>query len=168
MKIENIKIKDLTPYEKNSRKHVDYDVDIIAKSIDKYGFNDPIGVWGEKNIIVEGHGRYLACKKLGIKEVPCIRLDNLTEDQRREYTIMHNKSAELSSWDFDLLNTELADLDMNEFEIDWGIIKEEDINIDTELKINPNKEIDLNDYTDNNFELECPKCHFRFNPKGNK
>lgn len=103
LKIEYIKIDELTAYDKNARKHENYDVEQIAKSIEKYGFNDPIGIWSNKNIIVEGHGRVLASKKLGLKEVPCIRLDHLTNEERREYAIMHNKTAELSSWDFDIL-----------------------------------------------------------------
>lgn len=63
----------------------------------------------------------LAAKKLGMTEVPCIRLDDLTDEQRREYAIMHNKTAELSAWDFDLLSTEIADLDFSGFDIDWGL-----------------------------------------------
>lgn len=103
LKIEYVDVAKLKPYDKNTRKHEDYDVSQIAKSIEQYGFNDPIGIWGKDNIIVEGHGRLLAAKKLGMTEVPCIRLDNLTDEQRREYAIMHNKTAELSTWDFDLL-----------------------------------------------------------------
>lgn len=119
--IEYIDVTKLKPYEKNARKHEEYDVSQIAKSIEAYGFNDPIGIWGKDNQIVEGHGRLLAAKKLGMKEVPCIRLDDLTDEQRREYTIMHNKTAELSTWDFDMLEKELSELDFGEFDVDWGI-----------------------------------------------
>ena len=126
LKIEYKKIKDLIPYEKNARKHQKYDVEQIAKSIEKYGFNDPVGIWSDKNIIVEGHGRVQACKLLGIKEVPCIRLDHLTEKERREYALLHNKTAELSEWDLDLLGEDLDGLDFGGFEIDWGIISPED------------------------------------------
>lgn len=121
LKIEYIDVTKLKPYEKNARKHEEYDISQIAKSIEAYGFNDPIGIWGKDNQIVEGHGRLLAAKKLGMKEVPCIRLDDLTDEQRREYTIMHNKTAELSTWDFDLLEKELSELDFGEFDVDWGI-----------------------------------------------
>lgn len=96
LKIEYVNVAKLKPYDKNTRKHEDYDVSQIAKSIEQYGFNDPIGIWGKDNIIVEGHGRLLAAKKLGMDKVPCIRLDDLTDEQRREYAIMHNKTAELS------------------------------------------------------------------------
>lgn len=126
LKIEYIKIDKLTAYDKNARKHENYDVEQIAKSIEKYGFNDPIGIWSDKNIIVEGHGRVLASKKLGLKEVPCIRLDHLTNEERREYAIMHNKTAELSAWDDDLLRLELEDLDFGDFDVDFGLDFEEE------------------------------------------
>ena len=121
LKIEYVDVTKLKPYDKNTRKHEDYDVSQIAKSIEQYGFNDPIGIWGKDNIIVEGHGRLLAAKKLGMDKVPCIRLDDLTDEQRREYAIMHNKTAELSTWDFDLLAAEIPELDFSGFDIDWGL-----------------------------------------------
>lgn len=126
MNVEYIPVGQLKPYEKNARKHEDYDVSQIAHSIEQYGFNDPIGIWGKDNIIVEGHGRLLAAKKLGLKEVPCIRLDDLTDEQRREYAIMHNKTAELSAWDFDLLAAEIPELDFSGFDIDWGLPEDEE------------------------------------------
>lgn len=126
LKIEYIDVDKLTPYDKNTRKHEKFDVDVIAKSIEKYGFDDPIGIWGDKNIIVEGHGRLLAAKQLGMDKVPCIRLDHLTDEQRREYAIMHNKSAEQSAWDFDTLAEELEDLNLGEFGLDWGLDDEKD------------------------------------------
>lgn len=121
MNVEYIPVGQLKPYAKNARKHEEYDVGQIAESIERYGFNDPVGIWGKDNIIVEGHGRLLAAKKLGLKEVPCIRLDDLTDKQRREYAILHNKTAELSAWDFDLLAAEIDGLDFSGFDIDWGI-----------------------------------------------
>ena len=126
LKIEYLPVGSLKPYEKNTRKHQKKDVDNIAKSIEKYGMNDAIGIWGEQNIVVEGHGRLLACKKLGIKEVPCVRLDHLTDEQRREYAIAHNATAELSEWDFDLLSEELDDLDLSDFDFDFGIEDDEE------------------------------------------
>ena len=120
MNVEYIPVGQLKPYAKNARKHEEYDVGQIAESIERYGFNDPIGIWSKDNIIVEGHGRLLAAKKLGMKEVPCIRLDDLTDKQRREYAILHNKTAELSAWDIDLLAEDIGDLDFSGFDIDWG------------------------------------------------
>lgn len=120
LKIEYLPIKALKPYEKNTRKHQKKDVDNIARSIEKFGMNDPIGIWKD-NIIVEGHGRLLACKQLGMTEVPCVRLDHLTDEQRREYAIAHNATAELSEWDLDILPDELAELNLSDFDFDFGI-----------------------------------------------
>jgi len=132
IKIEYLPIKELKPYERNQRKHADYDVSQIMVSIQKYGFNDPIGIWSDKNIIVEGHGRLAAAKKLRMKEVPVIRLDHLTDEQRKEYAIIHNKTAELSEWDFDLLLEDIPTLDFSDFDIDWGL--PEDIEENTEIE----------------------------------
>lgn len=127
LKIEYLPIKALKPYEKNTRKHQKKDIDNIARSIEKFGMNDPIGIWKD-NIIVEGHGRMLACKQLGMTEVPCVRLDHLTDEQRREYAIAHNATAELSIWDKDFLAEELASLDLSNFDFSF---------LDDEKKENP-------------------------------
>lgn len=116
LQIEYVGIDSIQPYENNARSHGKEDVKAIVKSIEEFGFNDPIGVWN--NQIVEGHGRLLAAKELGMKEVPIIRLDELTDEQRKAYALAHNKTAELSGWDFDVLASELqeiTDIDMTEF-----------------------------------------------------
>lgn len=127
LRIEYLPVEALTPYKKNARKHHAEDVSAIVNSIREFGFNDPIGVWGKDNIIVEGHGRLLAAKQLKMKTVPVIRLDQLTDEQRRAYALVHNKTAELSSWDFDMLESELADLDidMDQFGFDLEEEKED-------------------------------------------
>ena len=139
LKIEYLPIKALKPYEKNTRKHQKKDVDNIARSIEKYGMCDAIGIWGEQNIIVEGHGRMMACKQLGMTEVPCVRLDHLTDEQRREYAIAHNATAELSEWDLDILPDELAELDLIDFDFDFGIEDEEE---ETEIVEDEAPEVD--------------------------
>lgn len=118
LKIEYIDIDLLKPYKKNARKHQQEDVDTIKASIREFGMNDPIGIWSDNNIIVEGHGRLQALKELGETTAPCIRLDHLTDEQRRAYALAHNKTAELSVWDYDILDSELSDIldiDMAEF-----------------------------------------------------
>ncbi|MEE1050178.1 MAG: ParB N-terminal domain-containing protein, partial [Clostridia bacterium] len=131
LEIVYLPIGELKPYKKNTRKHQQKDVDNIALSIQKYGMNDAIGIWGEDNVIVEGHGRLLACKKLGMTEVPCVRLDHMTDGQRREYAIAHNATAELSEWDFAVLSEELTDLDLGGF--DFGFLSmQEDEEIEAE------------------------------------
>lgn len=112
-KIIKLKVDKLTPYAGNAKQHPQSQIDAIKKSIEKFGFNDPIAVWGEQNIIVEGHGRLAAAKQLGIKEVPCIRLDHMTEEERRAYTIAHNSTSLNSDFDLEKLNKELAEIDFD-------------------------------------------------------
>lgn len=162
LKIEYLPIKALKPYEKNTRKHQKKDVDNIAKSIEKFGMNDPIGIWKD-NIIVEGHGRLLACKQLGMTEVPCVRLDHLTDEQRREYAIAHNATAELSEWDLDILPDELADLDFSGFDFDFGFDDEEETVTSEPKEATGAVEYGTEDFSDEKFECECPRCGFKFN-----
>lgn len=124
LKIVYLPVGELKPYERNARKHEDADIQTIVNSIKQFGFRDPIGIWGEQNIIVEGHGRLLAAQRLGMAEVPCIRLDDMTDEQRRAYALAHNRTAELSEWDFGILDEEIEkilDIDMSLF----GLEKEE-------------------------------------------
>lgn len=113
LKIVYLSPDELTPYENNTRKHTPKDIDGIKKSILADGFNDPIGIWGKNNLIVEGHGRQIAAKELHLEKVPCIRLDHMTEEQRKEYAIRHNRSAEMSAWDFEVLEQEIAALEID-------------------------------------------------------
>ena len=110
LKIVYLKPEELTPYERNTRRHTQTDIDQIKTSILRCGFEDPIGVWGPENIVVEGHGRLIAAKELHLDKVPCLQLDHMTDAQRREYGIRHNRTQELSSWDFDKLDEEIAAL----------------------------------------------------------
>ena len=139
LKIEYLPIETLKPYEKNTRKHSQKSIDNIARSIKKYGMCDAIGIWSDKNIIVEGHGRYLACKQIGEKSVPCVRLDHLTDEERREYAIAHNATAELSDWDALNMELELEDLDLSDFDFDFGIEDEEE---ETEIVEDEAPEVD--------------------------
>ena len=93
LQIEYLDVSSLKPYEKNARKHGKKDVAAIVKSIQEFGFDDPIGVWGPKNLVVEGHGRLQAAKRLKMEKVPVIHLDHLTDEQRKAYTLAHNKTA---------------------------------------------------------------------------
>lgn len=112
---------DLVPYAGNAKEHPEWQVEQIANSIDQFGFDDPIGVWHDKDgrpIIVEGHGRLLAAKQLGIEEVPVIALDHLDDEGRRAYTLAHNQTTLTSGFDEDMLSKELekiTDIDMGDF-----------------------------------------------------
>nr|DAJ44221.1 MAG TPA: ParB protein [Caudoviricetes sp.] len=114
-------VDEITPYANNAKQHPKIQIDEIKESIRQFGMDDPIGVWGEKNIIVEGHGRFEACKQLGITTIPCIRLDHLTDEQRRAYGLAHNQLTLDSGWEETLLASELAgitDIDMSAFGFD--------------------------------------------------
>lgn len=124
MKIESIDISHITPYKKNAKLHPREQIEQIKKSIQMYGNNDPIAVWGEDNVIVEGHGRYMALCELGYKTADIIRLDHLTDEQRREYMLVHNQTTMNSGWDIDLLDEELEGLDFDGF--DFGFEPEEE------------------------------------------
>ncbi len=113
LEITYLPLEQLTPYKNNAKLHPQEQIDQIKASITEFGMNDPIAVWGKDNIIVEGHGRLIACQQLGIESVPVIRLDNLTEDQRKAYTLAHNKLTMNSDFDLDLLKTELQDIDLD-------------------------------------------------------
>lgn len=129
LKIEYLPVDSLKPYSKNARKHSEKDIQAICNSIEEFGFSDPIGIWSDKNIIVEGHGRLLAAKRLGMDSVPCIRLDHLTDEQRKAYALAHNKTAELSKWFDELLQSELADIediDMELFGFDLDAVTEKE------------------------------------------
>ena len=147
LKIEYLPVDSLKPYDKNARKHESLDIDAIVSSIQDFGMNDPIGIWSKDNIIVEGHGRLLACKKLGMKEVPCIRLDHMSDEERRAYALAHNKTAELSSWDFDKLKEELDslndlfDMDSFGFEIEEEDSDVEEDNFDPVVPDEPNSKL---------------------------
>lgn len=119
LKVEYIPINSIIPYENNAKIHTDEQIEQIKRSIEEFGMNDPIGIW-QDNIIIEGHGRLMACKELGMEEVPVIRLDNLTDDQRKAYTLIHNQTTMNTGFDLDILNEELEniELDMSLFGFD--------------------------------------------------
>lgn len=105
----------LVPYAHNAKVHTDEQVAQIAASIEEFGFNDPVAIWGTE--IVEGHGRILAAKRLGMDKVPVIRLDHLTDEQRRAYTHVHNQLTMNTGFDEETPAAELAELDF-----DWDML----------------------------------------------
>lgn len=126
MQIVEKKINDIKPYEKNPRKN-DNAVDAVANSISQFGFKNPIVIDGN-NVIICGHTRYKAAKKLGLEVVPCVVADDLTEEQIKAYRLADNKVSELAEWDFNILGDELEsifDIDMTDFGFDEAVTDED-------------------------------------------
>lgn len=117
LKIEYLPIDTLKPYENNAKEHPQEQIDQIIESIKQFGMNDPIGIWGDEHLIVEGHGRLLALQQMGEPEAPTVRLDHMTDEQRKAYTLVHNKTTMNSGFDMVILNEELESLsiDMTDF-----------------------------------------------------
>jgi len=116
MDIEKLSIDDLLPYAKNSRTHSNEQVAQIAASIKEFGFNNPVLIDREGTIIA-GHGRVMAARKLGLAEVPTIRLGHLNENQRKAYVIADNRLALNAGWDTEMLALELTDLKNEDFDL---------------------------------------------------
>lgn len=117
MKIEILPINKIKPYENNAKLHPKEQIDQIKKSIKEFGNNDPIAI-DENNVIIEGHGRFLALKELGYDEVEIIRLSHMTDEQKKAYILAHNKLTMNSGFDIDVLELELDDIvsiDMSDF-----------------------------------------------------
>lgn len=119
MRVVEKKLDDLIPYAKNAKRHDETQIANVAESIRQFGFVQPIVV--DKNgVIVIGHCRALAAKRLGMEKVPCVAVDELTDEQVKALRIIDNKTNE-SPWDYDLLGDELADIDLSGFDFDFGI-----------------------------------------------
>ena len=147
MQIKMVELKDLKPYENNPRNN-DEAVKYVAKSIEEFGFKVPM-VIDKDNVIVAGHTRYKAAKKLGIEEVPCIIADDLTEEQIKAFRLVDNKVAERATWNDDLLEIELNDiLNINMQDFGFDLLK------DIEELVNPySQKVNIPQYE---ITGECP------------
>ena len=156
MKIIYNKIEDLKPYENNPRYN-DEAVEYVVKSIKEFGFKVPIIV-DKNNVIVAGHTRYKASLELGLKEVPCIVADDLSDEQIKAFRLADNKVSEKSSWNYELLEEELEnlDLDMDQF----GFEKLEDLDISQFIEDMPDKTKE-----DKPTMIKCPHCEEVFELK---
>lgn len=129
MKIVLKKVSELKQYKKNAKLHPEWQVKQIADSINKFGFNDPIAI-DEKGVIIEGHGRFLACKMLGMEEVPTICLDHMTEQEKKAYILAHNKINMSTDFDIDILKSELEDIteiNMDDFGFEFDFVEEDNV-----------------------------------------
>lgn len=138
----NIEWKDITgvkPYPKNAKKHDETQIANVAESIKQFGWQQPI-VCDADGVIIIGHCRLLAAKKLGLKKVPVKTVDNLSEEQVKKLRALDNKLNE-SDWDFDLLAEDIGELDFSGFDIDWGIVSPDDYGESFELPDGDKSEI---------------------------
>ena len=165
MQLIKIRLEDLTPYEKNSKKHTPEQIEQIKNSIVAFGNSDPIGVSGDNNVIIEGNGRYIALKELGYEEAYCIRLDHLTEDERKAYAIAHNKINANTGFDMELLKEEMQSLQDVDFDLELTAFADWEI----DSLLNPISGDDLRDFFVEKEPQEkepkktkCPSCGFEF------
>jgi len=126
LKIEKLSLEQLIPYARNSRTHSDEQVAQIAASIREFGWTNPVLI-DASGTIVAGHGRVLAARKLGLKEVPVIRLGHLTPTQVRAYVIADNKLALNAGWDEEMLASEIVELQGENFNLDLTGFSEKEI-----------------------------------------
>lgn len=163
MKIINKKLAELMPYEKNAKKHDGTQIANVAESIRQFGFVQPI-VIDRDGVIVIGHCRYEAAKKLKLETVPCVCVDELTDEQVKALRIVDNKSNE-SPWDMEFLADELVELDLSDFDFDFdfGFDDEEETVTSEPKEATGAVEYGTEDFSDEEFECECPRCGFKFN-----
>ena len=139
-------VNELKNNPKNPRLNDDA-VDSVAKSIEKYGFRNPL-IIDENNIVWCGNTRLKAAKKLGLKEAPCICVKDLTEKQMAEYALLDNKTNEIADWDYERLEEILPELDFGDFDFDWGVNK---IEIEKEEYVSETNEVEKK-------LCRCPVC----------
>lgn len=145
MKIENINITDIKPYKNNPRKN-DKAIEKVAESIRLFGFKNPV-ILDKHNVIVCGHTRVKAAEKLGIKTIPCIYADDLSNEQIKAFRLIDNKTAEYAQWDFNALAVEIEDIsknidfDLSAFDFEELVIDNEDFSTDFSLPDGEKNEI---------------------------
>lgn len=158
LKVEYVPIDTIKAYPNNAKLHPAEQIEQIKKSIQEFGFRDPVAVWNGE--IVEGHGRIIAATELGITDIPIIRLDDMTDEERRAYALVHNKLTMNTGFDFAILDMELEDLKQFEFDMtdfgfedqSFGIDNIDDLFEDAEPKDKEPKQI------------QCPHCGQWFTP----
>ena len=164
MQIEYLKIEDVIPYANNPRNNDDEAVERVASSIKEYGFKNPLIV-DKDNVIVAGHTRYKAAKRLGIDSIPTIKADDLTPAQIKAFRLADNKVSEYSSWNNEMLAIELEEL--QEFDFELNSTGFEDWELDNLL--NPVTDDDLQDFLIEKEskpkepkKIKCPSCGCEF------
>lgn len=164
---EKLQLSEIVPYENNPRKN-DGAVNAVAESIRQCSYITPIIV-DENCVILAGHTRYKALKALGAEDVECLICEGLSEEQKKKYRFLDNKTGEKATWDLMKLEVELEGLDLEGFDF-FGMaealpVDGENAGAKTgaEKEIDGTMEYDTEDFGDEAFQYECPKCGFRFN-----
>lgn len=167
MKLIELTLDEIKPYENNPRKNDDA-VNAVAESIRQCSYIAPIIV-DEDHVIIAGHTRYKALKALGMDKIQCLVCDGLTEEQKKKYRFLDNKTGEKATWDLMKLETELEGLDLEGFDF-FGMAA--DLPVDGDLggagekeekEPDGSTEFDTEVFGDEEFKYQCPKCGFRFN-----
>lgn len=160
MKLETLKLGDIKPYENNPRRNDDA-VNAVIQSIEQCSYIAPI-VIDENHIILAGHTRYKALKALGYEKIPCLICDTLDEQQKKKYRFLDNKTGEKATWDLMKLEIELEGVDLEGFDF-FGMAEDLTADVDIPLNVSEQSELNMEEFGDEKFKYECPKCGFRFN-----
>ena len=156
---ENVPINQLKPYKNNARTHNEKQIEKIANSIQEFGFINPVLIGSDYGIIA-GHGRVKGAEKLGMVEVPCLFVEDLTEEQKRAYIIADNKLALDAGWDYELLQLELDEL--NELNFDFTLTGFDDLELDDESLFSMDEIAEVDGYNSNEDEREYFTKTFTF------
>lgn len=157
IKVKYLEPKILDAYENNSRVHSAEQIDRIKRSIEEFGFINPVLI-DKHNTIIAGHARVEAAIDLGLIEIPTIELENLTEEQIRAYVIADNRLAELSSWDNEILKFELEWLKDQDFDIDLTGFDDIDLS-----DVKEYEDLDsFESFDEEEMQHECPRCGYQF------
>lgn len=157
MKVEMRRLADIVPYAANAKKHDARQVANVAESIRQYGFVQPVVV-DAGGVIVIGHCRVLAAQKLGMEEIPCVCVSDLTPEQVNALRIVDNKSNE-SPWDLGLLAGELPALDLSGFSFDFGLPDANELDFDVDAEADAEEP---DEARPRNSVVICPKCGFEW------
>lgn len=154
MKVEVFSLNKIQPYKNNPRKNK-ASIDAVVESIKQFGYTQPILI-DQNNVIIAGHSRYQACKKLKLKEVACIRLGELSEQQLKAYRIVDNSTGDIAGWDYEKLKLEFDDLEEFDFDL-LGLTEQEFFK--TKLYEDPDEDlISFDERVKEKREKKCPHC----------
>ena len=157
LNIKYLPVSELKTYPNNAKIHTAEQIEQIKASIKQFGFNDPIAIW-KNNEVIEGHGRLISAIELGLESVPVICLDEMDDKSRKAYMLVHNKLTIDTGFNYDLLQIELSRIDIDMKQFGFELQPDDDVEY-----VETGKEFDVNDFNDEQFEYECPECGFRFN-----